>query len=163
NAACCPPRAVEDWRSSRGGWGAADMEPEATAAVLAALGALLVVSAVASAAWNRVAAPVLLLFLVVGILAGSEGIGGIAFGDYAHAFRRRTVGLVVMRFDGGLNTSLAVVKRVAAPAALRATVGVLLTAAFLTGIGILIGMPVPLAVMIGAIVSSTDAAAVFAI
>jgi potassium/hydrogen antiporter len=139
------------------------VEPSATAGVLALTGGILLVSALVSSFSNRVGVPMLLLFLGVGIVAGSEGLGGVAFEDYGLAFRLGTLALVVILFDGGLSTPIPVVRRALWPAASLATLGVVLTAALLAGVGLLLGLPLPLAVLIGAIVSSTDAAAVFAV
>ena len=139
-------------------------EPTATALLLAAFGALLVIAVLFSRATERLSVPVALLFLLVGMLAGSEGIGGIPFDDYAVAYRLGTMALVLILFDGGLNTPMQAVRRVAAPAAVLATVGVMLTAG-----GVILFAHYVLArswaeaALIGAVVSSTDAAAVFAV
>jgi cell volume regulation protein A len=104
-----------------------------------------------------------LVFLLVGVLAGSEGIERLAFEDYGLSFRIGTIALVLILFDGGLNTSAAALKRYAAPAGILATVGVIGTAA-LTGVAAhLLGFSWRSAMLLGAIVSSTDAAAVFAV
>lgn len=138
-------------------------EPLGTALVLATFGALLVVSALFSRASQRFSVPVALVFLVVGVLAGSEGIGGIAFEDYGAAFRLGTVALVLILFDGGLNTRLASVRQAAGPAGVLATVGVVGTAGGVALGAHLLGLGWPQALLLGAIVSSTDAAAVFAV
>lgn len=138
-------------------------EPLPTAAVLAVLGTLLVASALFSRAGQRLGIPVALIFLSVGMLAGSEGIGRIAFEDYRFAYRLGTAALVFILFDGGLNTPVATVRRVAGPAAVLATVGVVGTAALLAVGAHAVGLAWPNAMLLGAIVSSTDAAAVFAL
>ena len=136
-------------------------EPLASAILFTTFAALVVVGVVFSKAFERVGVPVALLFLGIGMLAGSEGIGGIAFDDYRLAFRLGTAALVLILFDGGLNTPVESVKRVYGPAAVLATAGVAGVAA-LTAVGAkLLGFPWPLALLLGAIVSSTDAAAVF--
>ena len=66
-------------------------EPLATALFLTTLGVLLAVSIIFSRAAERFAVPVALVFLIIGMLAGSEGIGGIVFEDYGVAFRLGTV------------------------------------------------------------------------
>lgn len=138
-------------------------EPIPTAVLLTTVGTLLGISILFSRATERVSVPVALIFLVTGILAGSEGLGGIAFENYALSFRLGSIALVLILFDGGLNTSLDAVRRYAPPAGVLATVGVLGTAA-LTAVGArLLGLPWPTALLIGAVVSSTDAAAVFAV
>jgi cell volume regulation protein A len=112
---------------------------------------------------QRLGIPMLVLFLALGMLAGSEGFGGIHFEDYEFAHGIGTAALVVILFDGGLRTPVAVVRRAWKPAAVLATLGVLVTATvtglaahLLLDIGILQGL------LLGSIVASTDAAAVFA-
>ncbi len=138
-------------------------EPTATAAILAVIGLLLILAGLASPLSTRVGVPALVLFLGLGILAGSEGLGGVAFDDYPLAFRLGSIALVLILFDGGLNTSATVVRRAALPAGLLATIGVALTAAIVAGAGIALGLPPPTAFLVGAVVSSTDAAAVFSV
>jgi cell volume regulation protein A len=138
-------------------------EPFATALVLSAVGLLLLLAGLASPLPGRLGVPALLIFLFLGILAGSEGIGGIPFEDYELAFRLGNVALALILFDGGLNTSPAVLRRTAARASALATLGVLLTAAVVAGVGIGLGLPPALACLVGAVVSSTDAAAVFSV
>ena len=104
-----------------------------------------------------------LVFLVIGMLAGSDGFGGIEFADYRFAFRIGTAALVLILFDGGLNTPLESLRRVWAPAGLLATVGVVGTAVVAGAGARLIGFDWPQALLLGAIVSSTDAASVFAV
>ena len=138
-------------------------EPLATALLFTIFAALVVASVVFSRALERTGIPVALVFLAIGMLAGSEGIGGIAFGDYEFAFRIGTAALVLILFDGGLNTPADSFRRVVAPAGVLATAGVAGTAA-LTGAGArLLGFDWPQAMLLGAIVSSTDAAAVFSV
>lgn len=138
-------------------------EPLPTAIALLIMGVLLGVAVLASRTSGRLGIPFVLLFLLVGVLAGSEGIGRIPFEDYGLAFRAGTVALVLILFDGGLNTAMSSVRRVLAPAALLATVGVAGTAA-VTALGArALGFGWPESLLLGAIVSSTDAAAVFSI
>ncbi len=138
-------------------------EPLATATLLAVFGALLVASVVFARAAERVGVPIVLLFLLLGMLGGSEGIGGIAFDDYGFAFRIGTAALVLILFDGGLATSYASVRRSIGPAGALATLGVIVTAAITALLARLLGLSWPEAALIGAVVSSTDAAAVFAV
>jgi cell volume regulation protein A len=138
-------------------------EPLPTALLLGIFGTLLVASAMFSRAGARLGVPVALIFLVIGTLAGSEGLGNIAFEDYALTYRIGTVALILILFDGGLNTPMAAVRRVAAPAAVLATIGVIGTAAALALGARMLGFPWPAALLLGAVVSSTDAAAVFAL
>ncbi|HEU5170362.1 MAG TPA: potassium/proton antiporter [Gemmatimonadales bacterium] len=138
-------------------------EPGATALLLLVFGALLAASVLFSRASERLSVPVALVFLVIGMLAGSDGIGGIAFEDYGLAFRLGTVALVLILFDGGLNTPLQAVRLAGGPAAVLATIGVLGTAGVLAAGARALGFSWPEAMLIGAVVSSTDAAAVFAV
>jgi potassium/hydrogen antiporter len=138
-------------------------EPTAIALVLTVLGALLALSAVSSRASTRAGLPVILLFLAIGMLAGSEGIGGIEFDDYHLAFRIGTAALVLILFDGGLNTTVAEIRRSYAPASVLATVGVVATAGMVALAARVVGFEWRDAILLGAIVSSTDAAAVFSI
>lgn len=135
----------------------------ATAALLAAIGILLVLAGLASPVSNRLGVPALVLFLGLGMLAGSEGVGGIPFDDYALAFRLGTIALVLILFDGALNTAPTVLRRAALPAGLLSTVSVVATAALMTGFGIALGLDPMVALLVGAVVSSTDAAATFAV
>lgn len=138
-------------------------EPLNTAILLATFGTLMVISVLFSRASERIGVPVALLFLVVGMAAGSEGLLGIPFDDFAFAFRLGTVALVMILFDGGLNTPIAAVRLAVRPASVLATIGVIGTAALVGGGARLLGLPWPEALLIGAIVSSTDAAAVFSV
>jgi cell volume regulation protein A len=138
-------------------------EPAATAVLLTICGILLVVSVLSSRASQRIGVPIALFFLLVGILAGSEGIGRIPFDNYRLAFRIGSVALALILFDGGLNTPLDVVRRVWAPAGMLASVGVLLVAGLVAVIARMGGLEWPGALVLGAIVSSTDAAATFAV
>jgi cell volume regulation protein A len=103
----------------------------------------------------------LLVFLVIGMLAGADGPGGIRFNDYSGTFRLGSLALAIILFDGGLRTRLATVRAVLAPTLLLATVGVLLSAA-MTGLAAswILQLELPVAVLVGAVVASTDAAAV---
>lgn len=138
-------------------------EPYATAGLLLAFGALITISVLFSRSVDRIGVPIVLLFLVLGMLAGSEGIGGIAFNDYGAAVRFGTAALVLILFDGGLNTSVGSIRQALYPSLLLATVGVVLTAGLLAVFARLLGLPWQLALLLGAVVSSTDAAAVFAV
>jgi cell volume regulation protein A len=138
-------------------------EPEATAFLLVVLGVLVGVSALFSRASRTTGLPVALLFLVIGMAAGTEGIGGIAFQDYGFAFRVGTVALVLILFEGGLSTPMEALRGGLAPAAVLATLGVLATAALVGVSAWAVGLGLPEALLLGAIVSSTDAAAVLSV
>ncbi len=137
------------------------IEPVPTAIALLVMGVLLGVSAVASRTSGRLGIPFVLLFLLVGVLAGSEGSGRIPFEDSRLTFRVGTVALVLILFDGGLNTAMSSIRRALAPAAVLATIGVVGTAAVMSLGARGLGIPWSAALLLGAIVSSTDAAAVF--
>lgn len=139
------------------------MEPLETSLILTVAGLLLVTAALTSPLSHRLGVPSLLFFLAVGMLAGEEGLGGIPFEEYDAAYRIGTIALVLILFDGALNTPRATLRRALLPAGLLATVGVVLTAALTAGIGILVGLPTPIAILTGCVVSSTDAAAVFSV
>jgi cell volume regulation protein A len=138
-------------------------EPFGTALLLATAGVLMAASVLFSRASQRIGVPIALLFLLIGMLAGSEGIGRIAFEDYGFAFRMGSLALALILFDGGLNTPLAALRRTWAPAGLLATMGVALTAVVIAVPAHLWGLTWPQALVLGAVVSSTDAASVFAV
>jgi cell volume regulation protein A len=139
------------------------LEPLPTAIALLVTGVLLAGSVLASRTSGRLGVPFVLLFLLVGVLAGSEGIGRIPFEDYRLTFRVGTLALVLILFDAGLNTALSSIRRVLAPASVLATVGVAGTAG-VTALGArALGFGWTESLLLGAIVSSTDAAAVFSI
>jgi cell volume regulation protein A len=97
------------------------------------------------------------------MLAGSEGIGGIWFDDYALSFRLGVVALVLILFEGGLNTPLDSLRRFIAPAGILATLGVAATTVLVALPARAIGLGWGEALLLGAVVSSTDAAAVFSV
>ena len=138
-------------------------EPHATALFMAIVGVLIAVSALFSRTFDRLGVPIVLLFLLLGMVGGSEGIGGLEFASHAVAMRLGTIALVLILFDGGLNTTIASVRQVFLPATLLATVGVAITAGVLAVAGRGLGLAWPEALLLGAVVSSTDAAAVFAV
>src|SRR5690606_5777698 len=127
--------------------------------------AILILVGIASSKFStRLGLPVLVLFLGVGMLAGSEGIGGIEFENYRLAHGIGSVALALILFDGGLRTTVEAFRMVLKPAVLLATIGVFITAA-ITGLAAswITGVPLLLGLLLGSIVGSTDAAAVFAI
>jgi len=111
----------------------------------------------------RVGLPILVAFLGLGMLLGSDGPGGIAFDDADLARIVGTIGLVAILWEGGLTTSWRDVRTVAVPAAVLSTLGVALTAG-VVGIAAyqLFDVSLVEAMILGAVVGSTDAAAVFA-
>ena len=100
-------------------------EPHASAVFFAVVALLLAASALLSHASQRLRLPVGLVFLAIGIGAGSEGLGHIAFDDFGFAFRAGSAALALILFDGGLNTPVDTLRRSLAPAGLLATVGVI--------------------------------------
>jgi cell volume regulation protein A len=138
-------------------------EPLTTATLFLTIGLLLGLAALFSRVSARAGLPVFLLFLALGMLAGSEGLGGIEFEGYGLSFRLGTLALVLILFDGGLNTSTAALRQGIRPAAALATVGVAVTAGLVAVGARLLGLAWPAAFLVGAVVSSTDAAAVFSV
>lgn len=126
-------------------------------------GALLaLLSVFASVLSRRLGAPLLLVFLVLGMLAGEDGPGGIKFNDFGLAFLMGNLALAIIIFDGGLGTRKDSLRVCLSPSLALATVGVLVTAG-LTGLAAWWALRLPWqeSLLIGAIVGSTDAAAVF--
>ncbi len=139
------------------------MQPSLEYLLLAAA-VLLLVSILASKASGRLGVPALALFLFIGMLAGSDGPGGIYFDDPRLAQWLGVIALVFILYAGGLDTDWARIRPVLAPGLALSTLGVLLTAALmgLFAVGVL-GFTLLQGLLLGAIVSSTDAAAVFTV
>jgi len=132
--------------------------------ILLAASVLLLVSIVASKISARLGIPALLLFLAVGMLAGSEGLGGIYFDDPFVAQFLGVVALVFILFAGGLDTEWAGIRPVLGLGIALATLGVLISAGLVAWFAtIVLGFSVLEGLLLGAIVSSTDEAAVFAV
>ncbi|TMJ34606.1 MAG: potassium/proton antiporter [Alphaproteobacteria bacterium] len=126
------------------------------------LGALLVLSGIMSSLIAmRFGAPLLLVFLLLGMLAGESGLG-LKFDDVRTTYVVGSIALALILFDGGLRTRFATFRSVLAPAGTLATVGVLLTAIITAPVAALaFDLRWNEALLVGAVVASTDAAAVF--
>ena len=132
--------------------------------VLLVISLLLVFSVIGSRFSARAGVPALLVFLGIGMLAGSEGPGGIEFTSYPLAFGLGSLALAFIIFDGGLRTQWQSVRPVIGPGISLASAGVIVTAAVTAAFAWLaFDLTWTQAFLIGAIVSSTDAAAVFSV
>ncbi len=127
------------------------------------VGVLLLVGVIASGFTSRFRIPSLLLFLGLGMAVADDGLAWVRFDDAVLAQNIAIGALAVILFDGGLGTDPRSFRSVGAPAGLLATVGVAITAGVvaLAGWGVL-GLDSTTALLLGAVVASTDAAAVFA-
>ncbi|HEX3546861.1 MAG TPA: potassium/proton antiporter [Mycobacterium sp.] len=130
---------------------------------LLAGGLVLLASVIATRVASRVGLPSLLLFLAVGVVLG-QSVLGLQFDNAQLAQDLGTAALGVILVEGGLTTRFGDIRTVLAPAAVLATVGVLVsTAVTAVGVHLILGVGWQLALLLGAIVSSTDAAAVFSV
>jgi cell volume regulation protein A len=131
--------------------------------LLLLVGAVLAASIVVALGAARTGLPVLVAFLGLGMLLGSDGPGGIEFDDAALTRRVGIVGLGLILYEGGLQTSWRRLRTVAAPAAALSTVGVVVsTLVTAAAARVLFDLTWLEAALLGAVVASTDAAAVFA-
>ncbi|MEQ8486423.1 MAG: potassium/proton antiporter [Pseudomonadales bacterium] len=137
---------------------------EVTGTIIAIVSLLFLISVLSSSITPRLGIPVLLLYLFVGMLAGEDGVFGILYDDVLSAQLIGSAALAVILFDGGLRTNRRSFRVALQPALVLATFGVVLTAA-LTGFAAMWVLELGLieALLLGAIVGSTDAAAVFAL
>jgi cell volume regulation protein A len=137
---------------------------ENPALILLAASGLVLMAIAGAATTSRAGAPLLLVFLSLGMLAGVEGPGGLDFHALDAAYLFGSLALALILFDGGLGTRLRGLKPVLRPALMLATVGVVATTA-ITAVAAryLFGLSWVEAGLMGAIVSSTDAAAVLAL
>lgn len=127
-------------------------------------GFLFVISIIATLISARLGAPMLLLFLIIGMLAGEEGLVGIQFNNPETAFFIGSIALVIILFDGGMRTHPERFRVALAPASVLATLGVVLTCGIVgVSAAYLLDMTLMQGLLLGAILSSTDAAAVFSI
>jgi potassium/hydrogen antiporter len=123
----------------------------------------MVVGAVAASVASRTRVPILVAFLALGMALGSEGPGGIEFNDPDLARAVGVLGLVAILFEGGLTTAWRDIRGLIAPTLVLATLGVVLTAGLVGLVAYAVfDVPIEVALLLGAVVGSTDAAAVFA-
>jgi len=135
----------------------------ATIDILLLIGAILIIISILIAkAFHNIGIPTMLLFIAVGMLAGSEGIGGLYFDDALLAQSIGIIALVFILFSGGLDTNWSESKVVVKPALILASAGVFLTA-IVVGICVMLIFNTSFlwGLLVGSIISSTDAAAVF--
>lgn len=127
-----------------------------------AIAALVLISIVSSVLSYRLGAPLLLVFLVVGLIAGEDGPGQLHFNDANVAYLIGSLALAVVLFDSGFATSLQSFRIAAGPAVTLATIGVALTATVVGAVAhAVLPLTLPESLLLGAIIASTDAAAVF--
>jgi len=127
-------------------------------------GALFIVSILASTLSPRMGMPLLLVFLIIGMLAGEDGFLGIQFQSVKAAYFMGTLALAVILFDGGLRTEIHLFRVGLRPALSLATIGVVITVGVCGGLAAwILGLSWVHGLLLGAIVGSTDAAAVFSV
>ena len=134
-----------------------------TVSIAILLGSLLVLAGILSSLIAlRFGAPLLLVFLLVGMLAGEGGPGGITFDNVGMTYLVGSIALALILFDGGLRTRFATFRNVLGPSVTLATAGVVITTLLTTPVAkLVLGIGWIQALLVGSLVASTDAAAVF--
>ena len=124
-------------------------------------GLLFIIAIVSGKLSGRFGTPLLLVFIAVGMLAGEDGIGGIEFSDFSSAYFIGSLALSIILFDGGLTTHRTMVRQAIGPAFAMATVGVVVCAGLIGSVVVLVfHSSWPEALLLGAVIAPTDAAAV---
>lgn len=134
------------------------------ASYILGIAVIIILCIVAEKISDRLGMPALILFMFIGVAFGSDGILGIKFDDFSFAEEACSIALVFIMFYGGFNTKWSAARPVAGRAVILSTAGVLITAAVTGALCFFIlGMSVKESFLVGSVLSSTDAASVFAI
>lgn len=140
------------------------MSPAVPEVALLGVGVLLLLTVLAGTLSSRFGLPALIGFLGLGMLAGEDGPGGLLLDDYSFAQFVGVLCLVFILFSGGLDTAWRDVRKVAAPALVLATFGVVISAVITGAAAVILLDFTPIqGFLLGSVVASTDAAAVFAV
>ena len=133
-----------------------------TEVLIAATAGLVVLCILLTPLSSRIGAPLLLIFLLIGTLVGEDGPGGVHFDDYDLAYQIGSGALAIILFAGGLGTAVDDIKKASTPAIVLATIGVILTTVLVAAFAyIMFAVDLIIALLLGAVVGSTDAAATF--
>lgn len=129
------------------------------------IGGLLAITAVLSTRFaRRFGVPALVIFVIIGMLAGIDGPGGVDFSDYDLSYNIGLIALAIILFSGGLDTEVDLFRRSLVPGALLATVGVVAKMLLIALVVVLLSpLDLQTSLLIGAILAPTDAAAVFSV
>ncbi|WP_096187901.1 potassium/proton antiporter [Evansella halocellulosilytica] len=135
-----------------------------TDSLILLLALFLIIGVITTKFSTRIGVPALVLFIMLGMIAGSDGLGIIYFDNASLAQAIGILALIIILFEGGLSTKWTTIKPVMLPSILLATVGVIITS-FVVAVAAILVLDVSWreGLLFGAIVGSTDAAAVFAV